>query len=181
MRVPLIRSAAVVGLFAGLMAVPASSPAAPYDCSPYNSGPLVITGAATNITTTSATLNGSVNPAGSTTTWWFRYGTNPNNLTSVTPTQTIPAGYATVNVHANITGLTPNTTYYYELFANPDSCGVTDGLERSFTTLCGSSFCPGATASFAQRLNNRAGAVKKTHHKKHKRHRRHRLHRAHRK
>jgi len=82
-------------------------------------GGLIITMPATAIAATSATLNGSVNPAGLTTTYVFEYGTSPSLATFVsTPSTSAGNGSAPVAVLANITGLTPGTTYYFELVAN---------------------------------------------------------------
>ena len=38
--------------------------------------PVAVTGSATNVTPTSATLNGTVDPNGRATTWYFEYGTS---------------------------------------------------------------------------------------------------------
>jgi hypothetical protein len=41
-----------------------------------SAAPIAVTGSATNVTTTSATLNGTVDPNGRATTWYFEYGTS---------------------------------------------------------------------------------------------------------
>ena len=41
-----------------------------------SSTPVAVTGGASSITSTSATLNGTVNPNGRSTTWYFEYGTS---------------------------------------------------------------------------------------------------------
>jgi putative cell wall-binding protein len=83
------------------------------------SGGLVVTEAATAVTGTTATLNGSVNPDGILTSYFFEYGTS-SNLSTFLTTATVSAGSGSVPVPvaASISGLTPNTTYYFELFAN---------------------------------------------------------------
>jgi hypothetical protein len=75
------------------------------------------TGAAPDVTGTTATLSGSVNPAGSVTTVSFVYGTDPSLTTGTTTTaaQSIGNGTSPVTVTAVLTGLQPGTTYYFRL------------------------------------------------------------------
>jgi hypothetical protein len=94
--------------------------------------PTATTGSATNITTNSATLNGTVNPNGLATTVYFQWGTSPSYGNS-TPSQSIGSGTSTVNVSANLSGLLPNTTYYYRIVAS-NSAGTTYGSGMSFRT-----------------------------------------------
>jgi Subtilase family len=94
--------------------------------------PTAATGEATEITTETATLTGSVNPQGRTTAVHFEYRTADGPTTS-TPPQPIGNGEAEVAVSAAIEGLEPNRTYTYKVVAaNPR--GVTDGPERTFTS-----------------------------------------------
>ena len=65
---------------------------------------VVTTNAATNITSSSATLNGTVNPNGLTTAVHFEYGTTTNY--GSTTANSNHTGNTTQNVSANITGLT---------------------------------------------------------------------------
>ena len=97
--------------------------------------PLATTQAASNVTSTAATLSGSVNPEGAATSVDFVYGTDSalQNGTSTTSTQQIPSGTSAVSVNAALTGLQPNTTYYEEVVAT-NSVGTTDGSILSFTT-----------------------------------------------
>jgi phosphodiesterase/alkaline phosphatase D-like protein len=94
--------------------------------------PTATTGSATNITTNSATLTGTVNPNGLATTVYFQWGTSPSYGNS-TPSQSIGSGTSTVNVSANLSGLLPNTTYYYRIVAS-NSAGTTYGSGMSFRT-----------------------------------------------
>ena len=41
-----------------------------------SAAPQVVTGSASSVTTTSATLNGTVNPSSRATSWYFEYGTS---------------------------------------------------------------------------------------------------------
>ena len=93
--------------------------------------PVVTTGAASSITTNSATLNGSVNPEGSTTTIYFQYGqtTNYDSHTSSTNIGTTSGNYG-----ISISGLSANTTYHYQLVAY-NGTGTNCGGDTNFTTL----------------------------------------------
>ena len=93
--------------------------------------PVVITNAATNVTTSSGTLNGSLNPHGLTTTVFFQYGTT-TSYGSATPMQS-QAGNTYRNITANISGLTPQTTYHFRMVAT-NAGGTRMGSDRIFTT-----------------------------------------------
>jgi len=93
---------------------------------------VVTTTAASNITSSSATLNGTVNPNGLTTTVHFEYGlTTSYGHTTANRNFT---GNTTQAVSANITGLTPNTTYHFRIVGT-NSGGTHFGNDRTFTTL----------------------------------------------
>ena len=88
---------------------------------------------ASGITTTGATLNGTVNANGWATSGFFRYGTTTGVYTQSTPPQSVGNGTAPVSLSAPITGLTPATTYFFIAVATTGN-GESVGLERSFTT-----------------------------------------------
>jgi hypothetical protein len=93
---------------------------------------IVTTNAASSITSSSATLNGTVNPNGLTTMVHFEYGTTTSyGFTTVSQTKT---GNTTQGVSANITALSPNTTYHFRLVGT-NSGGTRHGSDRTFTTL----------------------------------------------
>ena len=114
--------------------------------------PEVTTGAATNVTTTSATLNGTVNAKGLSTTAWFEYGTVKVLYSSVSSTQSV-AGSKDTSVQISISGLSSDTTYYYRIVAE-NSVGTTYGSEYSFKTPASS------TAIKAIAQTNRATVTK---------------------
>ena len=94
--------------------------------------PVVTTNPATLIASFSATLNGSLNPHGFTTTVYFQYGTT-TSYGSTTPMQ-IQTGNTYRNIAANISGLTPNTVYHFRIVAT-NNAGTRFGGDRTFTTL----------------------------------------------
>jgi plastocyanin len=93
--------------------------------------PVVITNPASNVTTSSATLNGALDPHGLTTTVFFQYGTT-TNYGSTTPNQS-QTGNTYRNITANIGGLTPLTTYHFRMVAT-NAGGTRYGADRTFTT-----------------------------------------------
>jgi plastocyanin len=118
--------------------------------------PVVATSPATLIASLSATLNGSLNPHGLTTTVSFQYGTT-TAYGSTTPMQT-HTGNTYLNIAANISGLSPNTVYHFRIVAT-NSAGTRMGADRTFTTLAATG-SPVATtnpatfiASFSTTLN----------------------------
>jgi hypothetical protein len=94
--------------------------------------PAVSTGNATSISTTSATLNGTVNPEGQSTTYYFEYGTT-TSYGSQTATASAGAGSVDVKVTTTIESLVPDTTYHYRLVAS-NASGTALGGDVSFRT-----------------------------------------------
>jgi hypothetical protein len=103
--------------------------------------PSVTTNAATSITSTSATLNGTANPSLAATTGWFRYSTtNPVTCDDTFGTRAPSVGGTALGSGSTpqaysqgVTGLAPLTTYYYCAIAQ-NSEGTGFGLVLSFTT-----------------------------------------------
>ena len=94
--------------------------------------PLVALRAATMVLRNSATLNGTVDPAGKSTLYRFQYGTTTNYGTS-TPAADAGAGTGPQAVSAALSGLAPGTTYHFRLVAtNADGTVVSD--DGQFTT-----------------------------------------------
>ena len=87
--------------------------------------PVVATNPATNVASFSATLNGSVNPDGLSTTVRFQYG-RTTSYGSTTTSQT-KSGNTTQNVAVNISGLAANKTYHFRIVAT-NSNGTTYGV-----------------------------------------------------
>ena len=96
--------------------------------------PSATTGSATAITATTATLGATVNPNGYATSYYFLYSTNSALVTfTQTPSQSLAAGTTATSVTTNVTGLTPNTKYYFEVVAQ-NAGGNTPSTIASFTT-----------------------------------------------
>ena len=97
--------------------------------------PTVVTGAATVVTSITATLNAEVNPNGSSTTARWQYNTSSQSwgTATVTGSQTVGAGTSSVGIQQAITGLSGSTTYYVRCQANSIN-GSTNGSEITFTT-----------------------------------------------
>lgn len=96
--------------------------------------PTVVTTAATAITSSGATLNGTVNANGGTATVTFDYGLTTSYGTNVNGTPNTVTGVSVNPVAAVITGLLPNTTYHYRINATNIS-GTTNGNDMTFTTV----------------------------------------------
>jgi hypothetical protein len=90
-----------------------------------------VTAPASALALSSATLNGSVDPAGDPTTWHFEYGTTPG-YGQTTPSQTA-TGTQLQLVQAPLSGLLPSTLYHFALVAGNGTTSST-GADQSFTT-----------------------------------------------
>jgi len=107
--------------------------------------PTATTGAATDVTATTATLTGTVNPNKEATTYWFEYGTSSGYGAQTAPADAGP-GNAQRAVSAGISGLAPTTTYHFRLVARNPS-GTVTGADATFTT-----GQPGVTIAAAPRV-----------------------------
>ncbi len=104
------------------------------DAAAHCPAPDATTTAATGLSGTGATLNGTVNPNGQSTDYLFRYGTSPTALSSDTaPATSAGNGSAPAAATAMVTGLAPSTTYYFQVEAT-NGAGTSDGAIKSFTT-----------------------------------------------
>ncbi len=88
----------------------------------------------TNALATNSTvaLNGSVNPNGATTTFWYEYGESVN-LGSSSTSYSIGSGFVSINAPTYIEGLKANTTYRYQLVAK-NKYGTVKSEIYSFNT-----------------------------------------------
>jgi phosphodiesterase/alkaline phosphatase D-like protein len=95
--------------------------------------PVSLTLNADSLTTTTAFLNGSVDPKGSSTTVKFEYGTTAAYGSEAVVPESPVNGHAVVPVGVGISGLTVNTLYHYRLVA-ANSAGTSNGPDSTFTT-----------------------------------------------
>jgi uncharacterized repeat protein (TIGR01451 family) len=93
--------------------------------------PVVRTNPATNVTSSSARLNGSLDPHGLTTTVYFQYGAT-TSYGHTTPMQS-QTGNNFRDISANISSLGTHTTYHFRIVAT-NSGGTRFGGDRTFTT-----------------------------------------------
>jgi len=97
--------------------------------------PTVATGSATSVTSSSVTLNGTVNPNGLATTIFFQWGTT-TSYGNQTGSQSVGSGTSLLGVSANLSGLSTGTTYHYRIVGS-NSNGTNVGSDVSFTTSSG--------------------------------------------
>ncbi len=101
-----------------------------YNC--YSGQPMVTTYSATTTSTTSAILNGFVDPNGSSATRWFEWGNSYSYLYTST-NKTYQGSYAS-NFSESIYNLVPNTIYYYRAAAQGSNGVIIYGNTLTFTT-----------------------------------------------
>jgi len=111
---------------------PTPTPSATPTPSPTGTPPTVTTLAATNVTTTGATFNGSVNPRGIDTSFHFDYGktTSYGSTTAITDAG---SGSTNVKVAVPVTGLDPATLYHFRISAT-NAGGTSNGADLTMTT-----------------------------------------------
>jgi hypothetical protein len=100
-------------------------------------GPEVVTGAASLVTQTSATLNAMVNPnGGEVSTCEFEYGMSESYGSKPVPCESQPgAGKEKVPVSAKLQGLSANTRYFFRIVATNPGGTSRDTLGQTLTTL----------------------------------------------
>jgi hypothetical protein len=97
--------------------------------------PFATATAATSVTETSATLNGSVSPKSDTVAVRFLYGTTSGVYTdSVSAVPDTASGDSTTTVSASVTGLSGGTTYYY-VIAGANNAVYFRSNEKTFATI----------------------------------------------
>lgn len=106
--------------------------------------PVPVTGPATSVTASKATLTGAIAPNGNALEYAFQYGTSTKYTKSTTPV-VLPAGTTNEAVSAQVLGLKAGTTYHFRLVI--DAVGTikvngtyydypldANGLDRTFKT-----------------------------------------------
>jgi alpha-tubulin suppressor-like RCC1 family protein len=95
--------------------------------------PIVTTDAASSLTQTGATLNGTVNPLGQTASVSFSYGPTSAYGSTVTATPATISGSTALAVSADLTGLPADSTWHYRVVAETAG-GQVVGEDQTFTT-----------------------------------------------
>ncbi|MEO6406069.1 MAG: T9SS type A sorting domain-containing protein, partial [Ferruginibacter sp.] len=98
-----------------------------------NDAPSVTTGTPSAITATSALVSGTINSIGCAviTAYGFEYSSN-SGFVNGTGIQVAASNLSAGNFSATISGLSPNTRYYYKAYAT-NSIGTTYGTQQAFT------------------------------------------------
>ena len=117
----------------GNATTPAPSATTPSAATPKAVAPVALA-PVTTLTSSIATLNGSVNPQGVPTTYEFQYGATASygGRAPGTPVA-LGAGTSAVAVSARIANLAPRTTYHYKLTASKAGRAVSTA-DATFTT-----------------------------------------------
>jgi phosphodiesterase/alkaline phosphatase D-like protein len=100
------------------------------------SAPIGKTGSATSISTSKATLRGTVDPNGAPTIYWFEYSTDSllgSVLIQATPQKSAGIDSNTVSVNADVSGLNAKTDYYFRIVVQ-NSLGTARGERATFKT-----------------------------------------------
>jgi len=98
--------------------------------------PSATTRSATAISTSTATVRGTVDPNGAETKYWFEYSTDAllgAVLVKTTPQKSAGAGTNSTQVQTNVSGLNSNTTYYFRIVAENNQ-GIERGDREMFET-----------------------------------------------
>jgi hypothetical protein len=112
--------------------------------------PQPATGGVTGLGPNTATLTGTVNPEGETTTYYFQYGTT-TAYGAQTFAQVTPAGTAPVQVAYTLTGLSSFTTFHYRLLAQHGTRPPVPDGDLTFTTFASPRFVPRISARTSPR------------------------------
>jgi 6,7-dimethyl-8-ribityllumazine synthase len=115
--------------------------------------PAAVTGNASAVAPTSATLNGTVDPSGRATTWYFEYGTSTGYGTK-TPVKDAGSAAGVASVSAPVTGLKTGQTYHFRLVATSDA-GTARGSDHTFVA----SAAPTVTTTAASSVNDTTAKV----------------------
>jgi pimeloyl-ACP methyl ester carboxylesterase len=101
--------------------------------------PVLVTQAASSITSDSAVLNGTVDPNGSPGYVYFYWGTSATNMSSSCEPGPVATTYTAQAFSCTAGNLQPNTTYYFQIaFMDANNGVFTYGGVQTFPTLSGS-------------------------------------------
>jgi plastocyanin len=97
-----------------------------------NGGPQATTGGAGGVTESGATVEGTVNPQGQPTSYFFNYGTS-TAYGLKTVEKSAGSGSGDAPVSEQLAGLSPGTTYHFQVVAK-NASGTSAGEDGTFTT-----------------------------------------------
>ena len=95
--------------------------------------PNAVTGTAQSVTVNTALLNGTVDPNGNDTSYYFQYGTS-TGYGAKTATRSAGNGDGNIGVQLSVAGLAANTAYHYRIVAVGGGTTIR-GADRIFRTL----------------------------------------------
>jgi hypothetical protein len=137
----------------GVVAIACAGCAAAGSVAAAASSPAVATGRADDVTQSAASLLGTVNPNGSSTTYYFQWG--PTTGYGVQHSAaSAGSGTKAVSVSQTASGLNPGTIYHYRLLAT-NQFGTTVGSDRAFKTA--GSPPPGVSTGPVTHVSTRGG------------------------
>ena len=116
--------------------------------------PVVTTGSASAVAATTATVSGTVNAKGVSTTVTFQYGETLTYGSSAAATPSPVTGFNATAVSAALSGLIPGTTYHYRVVASSTN-GNTEGADQTFTTTAP----PVATTGIASGITSNSASL----------------------
>ncbi len=120
--------------------------------------PSATTGAASDVTRTGATLNGTIDPTGKATSYRFEYGTTAAyGLQSAGGD--VPAGDDPVDVSVPVSGLSAGTTYHYRVVASNEDGDAPPGADRTFSTPAGAAL-PGISSTTAREVGPTSASLR---------------------
>jgi len=122
-----------------------------------SAAPAAVTGSATSVTPASATLNGTVDPNGQATTWYFEYGTS-TSYGSKTTAGSAGSGTTATSVSAAVASLTPGRVYHYRVVAT-SGAGTGRGADRTFSTAGAPTAATGSPSAITTKSAKLSGAV----------------------
>jgi len=99
----------------------------------FFTSPSAVTEKATNVYARDATLDGTINPEGIKTTYWFEYGPT-TSYGSKTSESTLGGGTTPTKVSAALSGISAGTTYHFRM-AMSNAYGTQKGADNNFSTL----------------------------------------------
>ncbi len=111
--------------------------------------PVAITDPATEVSSTTAVLNGTINAGDVTTSVYFEFGRNTSYERTIPAVPEVITGSSNTPVQAKLTELLPNTTFHYRVVGE-NAAGTTYGVDMSFITGNGPLVTTGTASAIGQ-------------------------------